>query len=553
MPSTHTIIPSVSLRSLLTAALLVCLACGGEKPVAPASAAAVSDDARPRDGGTLYRRLDVDIVTLNPVVANTRYERYVQQYLFTPVIHLDRDMQPVPGLAESWDIENGGLLYRFHLNPKATFSDGKPVRASDVVFTIARIVDPKSEALQFAPFFEHVDLARTRAVGDHTVEVVFKQPLATQLIKFNDVLVLPEHVYGKGNFRKDFNDSAVGSGPYRLVRRVPNQEVVVERRHDYWERRPHIQTVVFRVIGEHGTAFNALRRGDIDETIVASDTWLRERNNPAVTKSIEFQRFYTLNYNYIAWNNRHPLLREKRIRRALTMCVPVEAVINDLYHGTARAMTGPFTPDDWAYNPTVPALRYDLAAAKQAFTSAGWLDTNGDGVLDKGGRPFRISLLIMTGSATARQLAQMVQQELKKVGVDLEIEMMDGATAIQRIIAGNFQAAYLSWDLDPDPDPFALFHSTQTYPRGQNFVFYNNPEADRLMLQARRELDQTRRKELYGRLHEILAEDQPYTWVVQVSAKWGVNKRVKNVIPSRGLGFFLWYPGELGWWLAEGR
>lgn len=518
----------------------------------PATASAVNNDT-PRDGGTLYRRLDTDIVTVNPVISTSRYDRYVSQYLFTPVVHLNRDMQPIPGLADSWDIEEDGRLYRFHLNEKATFSDGTPVRANDLLFTLRKIVDPASEALQIAGSFEYIDLARTRAIDDHTVEIGFKQPLATQLIKFNDVLVVPEHVYAKGNFRKDFNETAVGSGPYRLVRRIANKEIVLERRNDYWDRKPYIQTVVFKVVGDHGTAFSALRRGDLDETLIASDTWMRERNNPAVTKTIDFQRFYTLNYNYIAWNNRHPLLNDKRIRRALTMCVPVEAIINDLFHGTARAMTGPYTPDDWAYNPTVPAIRYNPDEAKQVFASLGWTDSNGDGVLDKGGKPYKISMLIMTGSATARQLAQMVQQELKKVGVDLEIELMDGATAIQRILAGNFQAAYLSWDLDPDPDVFNLFHSTQTYPRGQNFVFYSNPVADRLMEEGRREMDASKRRDIYWKLHEVLADDQPYTWVVQVSAKWGVNKRVHNAIPSRGLGFFLWYPGEFDWWLSDGR
>ena len=533
--------------------MILSLACGrSEERAAPAAKAALPDDT-PRDGGTLVRRLDADVVTVNPVVSTSRYDRYVAQYLFTPVIQLDRDLHPAPGLASSWDISDDGLLYRFKLNPKATFSDGTPVRPADLLFTLAKIVDPASEAVQTAGSFEHLDLAHSRAIDDETVEIAFKRPLATQLTRFNDVLVIPEHVYSKGNFRRDFNDGAVGSGPYRLVRREAGKEVVLERRADYWDKRPYIQTVIFKIINDHGTAFNALKRGDIDETLVPSDTWLRERNNPEVTRTIEFQRFYTLNYNYIAWNNRNPLLHDRRVRRALAHSIPVEAVIQDLYHGTARAMTGPFTPDEWAYNPTVPATRYDPIEAKRIFTEAGWMDADGDGVLEKDGKPFRLELLIMSGSATTRQFAQMVQSELKKAGVQLEVVVMDGAMAIQRIVSGNYEAAYLSWDLDPDPDPYALFHSSQFPPRGQNFVFYQNGEADRLMDEARRELDVSKRKDLYWRLHEVLAGDQPYAWIVQVSAKWGLNKRVRGVNASRGFGFYLWYPGELDWWIAQER
>jgi peptide/nickel transport system substrate-binding protein len=541
-------------RPLLALLVVLCVACQrAEQPIADAKKAPVPiDDTRPQDGGTLLRRLDLDVVTLNPVSAASKYDRYVTNYLFTPLIYLDKNLQPIPGLADSWDVSEDGLTYRFELNEKATFSDGTPVRASDVVFTLARIIDPASESVQTAGSFDTIDMTKTKAVDEHTVDVVFKQPLAMQLVRFNDVLVLPEHVYSKGNFRNDYAARAVGSGPYKLVRRVPGKEVVIERRKDYWADRPHIQTIVFKLVADHGTAFNALKRGEIDETTIPSDTWMRERNNPEVTRAIDFQRFYMLNYNYIAWNNRNPLLSDKRVRRAMSMSIPIDAVIQDIYHGTARAMSGPFTPDEWAYNPTVPVIRYDPDGAKALLAAAGWTDHNADGVLDKDGKPFRFELLIMVGSATANQIAQMTQAELKKIGVQVDIVTMDGAMAIQRILKGNYQAAYLAWELDSDPDPYALFHSSQTPGHGNNFVYYANPEADRLMEAARRELDLTKRKDLYWQLHQVLADDQPYTWVIQVSAKWGLNKRLHNVQASRGYGYYLWYPGELGWWLAPG-
>ncbi len=519
----------------------------------PTAAAIAVDDDTPRNGGTLNRRLDLDVATLNPLISTNRYDRFVTQYLFTPLVQLDRDLQVAPGLAESWEVSSDGLLYTFELNPKATFSDGTPVRASDVVFTLRKIVDPASGSVQFSGNFQFLDLAKTRAVDTDTVEVAFTEPLAAQLISFNDVFVLPEHIYSKGNFSKDYNDTAVGSGPYRLVRRVRGKEAVVERRPDYWGVRPHIQTVVLKLVTDHGVAFNALRRGDIDESLIASDTWVRERNNPEVTKSINFESFYTLNYNFVAWNNRHPFLNDKRVRRAMAMCIPIASVVNDLYHGTARAMSGPFTPDQWAYNPQVPVIRQDLAAAKQLFATAGWIDRDGDGILDRDGRKFSFSMIIMAGSATGTQVVQMIQSELRKAGVDMRIETMEGNAAIHRILGRNFDSAYLSWDLDPDPDQYNAFHSSQVPPLGQNFVSYSNPVADKLIEEARREIDMSKRKELYWKLHELLADDQPYTWIVQGSAKWGVNKRVRGVTASRGLGYFLWYPGELDWWLAPQR
>lgn len=528
---------------------MLSFACAREER--PVRDTVVTDDT-PQDGGTLVRRLDNDIATLNPVMATSRVDRLVDNYLYTPLVYFDRDLDAIPGLAKSWKISDDGLLYRFELNPKATFSDGTPVLAGDVLFTLRKIADPASKAAQVGPSFDQLDLARTRAVDDHTVEVAFKQPLATQLTRFNEVLVVPEHVYSKGSFVNDYNSTAVGSGPYRLVRREAGKEVVVERRDDYWgEQKPYIQTVVLKVVNDHGTAFNALKLGDIDETIMASDTWLHEHTNSVLVQKINFQRFYTLSYNFIGWNERVPVFGDKRVRRAMSMCMPIESIVQDLYHGTARAMNGPFTPDEFAYNPAVPVIRYDPEGAKQLLTSAGWLDGNGDGVVEKDGKNFSFELMIFAGSATAQQLAQMMQSELKKIGVQMEIRIVDGAMGIANIRSGNFQAAYLSWDLDPDPDPYSLFHTSQFPPVGQNFIFYSSPEADRIIDEGRRELDQSKRKALYWRLNEILSDEQPYTWAIQPSLKWGISKRIHGVVISPAYGLFLWYPGELGWWIPR--
>lgn len=546
------IILGVSRRLLAPLAILLFLvACDRERPRPSTETAPAVDDGRPQEGGTLVRRIESDVVTINPVIPSTIYDRWVIEYLFTPLVYLDQDLQPIPGLAESWDVSDDGKLYRFELNEKATFSDGTPVRASDVLFTLRKIVDPSSEAVQIVGAFEYLDLARTKVIDDHTIEIAFREPLASQMIRFNDVNVIPEHVYSKGNFRADYNASAVGSGAYRLVKRDPGKELVVERRDDFWGQKPPLRRVIFKVIGDIGTGWKALRRGDIDETRIASDVWQREHNNPELTKTIDFKRFYTLSYNFIAWNGRHPLLADKRLRRGLAMCIPIDTVIQQLYHGTARAMTGPFTPDDFAYNPTVPAVRYDPDGARQMFTSAGWLDSNGDGVLDRKGKPLELELLMMSGSQSTLQFGQMVQAEMKKVGVDMELVTIEPTVAIQRILNGNYEAAYLGFDLDDDPDPFNILHSSQFPPRGQNFVYYSNAEVDRLIELSRRELDRSKRKDMYWRIHEIVADEQPYTWTFQVSSKWGVSKRVRGVELSRGFGLMRWYPGVMAWWIPR--
>jgi ABC-type dipeptide transport system, periplasmic component len=472
----------------------------------------------------------------------------VLSYLHDPLIDIDGDLHLIPALADKWDISPDGRTYTFYLNPKATFSDGSPVLASDVVFTLRKIVDPKSEAAQLAGLFVGLSTKDTVALDPHTVRIAFEKARASQLTAFN-IPVLPEHVYGKGDFKNDHNDDVVGSGPYKLVSREPGKQILLERREDYWRRKPYLRRILFKVIGDANVAWSAMKIGDIDETLITSDQWKLEGEAPQVKRVMDIRRFYLLAYNFIAWNNLDPLLSDKRVRRALSMCLDRTALINNIYHGTARIITGPFTPDQWAYNPNVPAIQYDPVEAKKLFASAGWRDTDDDGVIDRDKKPYEIEFLIRSGNTASEQLAQIYQDALKGVGVNLKIAKVDGPTLFDRVVNGKYQATPLAWFLDIDPDPFTYFHSSQFPPVGQNFVHYSNAEADRLMVQGREEFDFKKRVGIYQRLHEILADDQPYTWTVQVSTKWAVNRRIRNVHEAKGLGLFLWYPGPLDWWI----
>ena len=538
-------------RPLLLLFLLAFFACAPEHQLPEISSTA--DETKPQEGGTLLRRLETDPVTLNPVLSSSLYDRRVAWYLFTPLVNFDADLKEIPGLADSWEISADLKQYTFHLNPKATWSDGTPVRASDVIFTMNAILNPKNEAPQIAGQFEQYDAASSKVIDDHTVLLAFKEGLASQLSHFNDLIPLPEHVYGRGDFRNDFITRAVGSGPYRLVHRIPGKEILLERRPDFWGTKPYIQNIRFKLVTDSTTAWNAVKRGDLDESIIPSDTWMMESTRPELQRYLDFRRFYTLNYNYIAWNNKDPLLADKRVRRALTMCVDLKTIINGLYHGTARAMTGPFTPDQWAYNPTVPAVEFDPEGAKRILASVGWLDTDGDGILDHDHKPLKLDMIFIAGNATTTSFVQLYQAELKRIGIQINILPLDASTAFQRVLAGNYQAAYLGWSLDPDPDPFQLFHSSQWPPHGQNVVFYKNPLADQLIEQGRTIFDRSKRQAIYRRLHEVLADDQPYTWTMQVSVKWAINKRVRNVKESKLWGLFQWYPGELEWWLEPSK
>lgn len=522
--------------------LSVAVACRDERSARPAKqprAAAARELSRP-----VVVRLKNQLKTLNYVLHTDDAERIVLSFVYEPLIGLNADLQPVPALAARWEISGDHRTYTLDLDPRATFSDGRPVLASDVVFTLNKIVTTPS--IQFASWFDAMDREQTKALDERTVRVVFKQARVAQLLAFT-VGVMPEHVFGRGDLTK--NDAVVGSGPY-VVKRRDAGGVLLEARENYWREKPSVRSLLFRTVADDGVAWLGLGRGDLDAGQITNDTWVRAKADPELRTKLRFVNVWLLSYNCIGWNLKNELFREARVRRALAMAFDRPAVIESLYHGEARAVTGPFTPDQWANDPNVEAIEFNPAGARAELAAAGWRDSDKDGVLDRNGKPFAFTLLIPTGNA-ARDQAVIFQAALQKLGLRMEIATMEGAAFFDRVLAGNFEAAFFSWVNEPDPDPFGLFHSSQKAPSGLNVGGYESARADELMERARVEFDPARRAALYHELHAILARDQPYLWIVQVATKWAVATRLQNVQPSRGVGLFHHYPGPFAWRVDE--
>jgi peptide/nickel transport system substrate-binding protein len=531
-------------RTLTALALVLSAACARETPAPPPPTKTAAEQV-PQDGGRVVLRLESVPASLNYVLHTTEDERQVLSFLHDPLIGFDRKMAPVPATAARWEVLDGGLTYILHLDPRATFSDGKPVRASDVVFTLHKILDEESQ--QYGAAYGLLDREKTKAVDERTVRVAFKEPHPGQLLAFN-IAVLPEHVFGKGDFKK--STATIGNGPYVLKQWTRDRGILLERREDYWREKPLVQSVLFRPITDNAVAWKALQRGDVDVTRVDNDVWTRAKDDPKLASRIGFHNVFRLGYNCIVWNLTDPILSDARVRRALAMSFDRDTVIEKIFHGQARPVSGPFTIDEEANNRNIVPVEYNPTAAGALLLSAGWRDTDGDGVLDREGRKFELTLLVLSGNDASREQSQVLQDALRSLGVKLELQLVDDAAFYAQVLGRNYQAAYISWVNEPDPDPYSLFHSSQIGD-GMNVVSYKSEEADQLMEEARTELDPRRRMDLLHQLHEVLARDQPYLWIVQVAEKWAVNKRVQDVSVARGLGIYHWYPGPRAWWVRK--
>ncbi len=507
-----------------------------------------SREGTPVDGGVLRRRLFGEPTTLNAVLQSSAPEAQVLQYVQRNLFDFDARLALVPGLAEGLAVSADGLAYTITLRPDSIWEDGRPVTSADAVFTIRKIVDPKIPSNVYKPVFE--EFASVEALDARRFEVRFKKPYAFRSMAF--VLpLLPEHKFAGQNFLKTKQNRApLSNGPYRFVAWKAQESVELERNASYRGPRGHFDRIVFRIVPDNTTAYRLLVDGQLDEDQIDAGTKDRAARDPAFAECCRLVEFYNLDYNYIALNDRSPLFADARTRRALTMLLDRAAIVRSLYKGSARIISGPWAPDSPAYEANVPPLPFDPVGAARLLDEAGWKDTDGDGIRDREGRPFAFDLLVSAGSEIGRQIDEMLAAELARVGVTARIRTLEWAAFVEKVDSGDFEAASLAWSaVDPNPDPYFYWHSTQCSPQGLNNGCYASPEADRLMETARLETDPARRKADLGRLHQLLRDDAPAIFVVNAAQKVAFRKRIRGLTTSP-LGLYGIWPGPLAWWAA---
>ncbi|HKA37851.1 MAG TPA: ABC transporter substrate-binding protein [Thermoanaerobaculia bacterium] len=509
-----------------------------------------SQQGTPVDGGVLRRRLVGEPGTLNAVLQTTLPEQQVLQYVSRNLLDFDSRLRLVPGLAESFEVSPDGKEVRLKIRGGAVWEDGTPVTARDAVFTVRKIVDPAVPSTLFKSVFE--GLESIEADGERSFVARFREPYAFHAMAFV-MPVLPEKRFaGKDFVKAKENRAPLANGPYRLVSWKAQDSIVLERNPRYFGPPGHFERVVLRILPESSVAFQALLSGDLDETLIEESLRERAARDPAFAECCRVVEFYNLDYNYIAVNNRAPFFSDARVRRALTMLLDRAGIVRSIFRNSARIISGPWAPDSPAYDPAVSPLPFDPAGAAKLLAEAGWRDTNGNGTLDRYGKEFEFELLVSAGSNVGRQIDETLAAELAKAGVKASVRPLEWASFVERIDAGNFEAASLAWSAsDPNPDPYPYWHSSQFPPKGLNSGYYSNPEADRLMDEARREMRESERLRLFHRLHAIFRDDAPAVFVTNASAKYAFRKDVAGIVTSP-IGFTGIWPGPTGWWKRAG-
>jgi peptide/nickel transport system substrate-binding protein len=532
------------LRLLLLAAALA--GCGsGVDSALDASAAARG--GKPAYGDTLIQAIGGNVSGLIPNINGDKASHDATSLIYNGLVTYDKDTNIVPDLAESWTLSPNCLDLTLKLRDGVRWHDGHPFTADDVVFTYKLMVHPKTPS----PYKDDFDaVASVEAVDARTVHVRYREPFAQALISWGQTM-LPKHLLERymleGKLRESpQNFSApVGTGPFRFREIRSGEKIVVVANPDYYAGPPYISRVVYRIIPSQATIFLELKAKGIDSASLSALQYKRQTDYPAFRKAYNKFRYAANVYTYLGLNHKDPRFADKRVRQAFAYAINKRDLIDGVRLGLATEATGPYKPGTWVYNPNVRRYPYDPARARALLAEAGWTKTNADGLLVKDGHPFTFELLTSQGSDEARKITEVIQAQLREVGVGVEIRVLEWAAFLkEHIKKRRFEAAAMAWGIGADADQYNIWHSSKTGPDDFNFVSYANPEVDELLERGRRTCVQSERKRAYDRMQEILAEEQPLIFLYFRDNLPAVSSRVRGIVPgSIGIEYNLneWY------------
>ncbi|HNR12848.1 MAG TPA: peptide-binding protein [Thermodesulfobacteriota bacterium] len=484
-----------------------------------------------------------DASNLIPMLSSDSSSQDIAGLCYNGLVKYDKDLNLIGDLAESWDVSDDKLTITFHLRHGVKWQDGTEFTAEDVMFGYQTIISPNTPTAYSGDFLE---VKKAEVVDPHTFRVTYKEAFAPGLASWSNLVVVPKHLLeGTDITTSPLIRQTMGTGPYRLKEWRTGEKIVLTSNHEYFDGRPFIDGVIYRIIPDLATMFLELKAGNIDFMGLTPLQYLRQTDTGAFRKNFRKYKYLSFSYTYLGYNLLNPKFQDRRVRQAISYAIDKNEILEGVLFGLGEIATGPYKPGTWAFNSQVKPYPYDPARARQLLREAGWVDTDRDGILDKDGAPFEFTVITNQGNSQRTRTAEIIQRRLSEIGISMKIRTLEWATFINEYIdKKKFEATLLGWTISPDPDQYDIWHSSKTNFKELNFISYKNAEVDELLLQGRHTFDQEKRKQLYSRFQEILAEEQPYTFLYVPYALPVIHKRFRGIKPAAAgisYNFPKWY------------
>jgi peptide/nickel transport system substrate-binding protein len=534
----------VRLFSVLLFFALVPLTACGRSDTAPEPVVA---EGGPAYGDTLVEASIGDISGLIPNITSDSTSHDIGNLIYSNLVRTDKELRLEGELAERWEVSTDEMTITFHLRKGVKWHDGEELTADDVDFTYRYMIDPKTPTA-YAESFRQIKHAEV--VDRYTYRVTHEKPYAPALLSWG-MWILPRHILeapwkaGVDPRTTQQNRHPVGSGAYLFKEWKTGEKVVLEANPNYFEGRPYFNRVVYRIIPDQSTIFLELKARNVDMSGLSPIQYRRQTDYPAFRKNFYKYQYLANGYAYLGFNLLDPRFQDKRVRQAMAYAINKQEIIEGVLLGLGRPAVGPYKPGTWWYRDDIQPFPFDPERAKALLAEAGWKDSDGDGILDRDGRPFSFTVRTNQGNLVRQQTAEIIQRRLRAVGIDVKIHIVEWAAFINTFIKKkDFEGIILGWGLGLDPDQYDIWHSSKTGPDELNHISYKNPKVDALLEAGRRTFDEAKRKVIYGEFQEIMAEEQPVIFLYVPEALPVVSSRVRGIEPAPAgisYNFTKWY------------
>jgi peptide/nickel transport system substrate-binding protein len=524
-------------------AFLLLTACGRSET----AAVPVAAEGGPAYGDTLVEASIGDISGLIPNITSDSASHDIGNLIYSNLVRTDKELRLEGEVAERWEVSTDEMTITFHLRKGVKWHDGEELTADDVDFTYRYMIDPKTPTA-YAESFRQIK--RAEVVDRYTYRVTYEKPYAPALLSWG-MWILPWHILeapwkaGVDLRTTQQNRHPIGSGAYLFKEWKTGEKVVLEANPNSFEGRPYLSRVVYRIIPDPSTIFLELKAKNIDMAGLTPIQYRRQTDYSAFRKVFNKYQYLANGYAYLGFNLLDPRFQDKRVRQAMAYAINKPEIIEGVLLGLGRPAVGPYKPGTWWYRDDIQPFPFDPERAKALLAEAGWKDSDGDGILDRDGRPFSFTVRTNQGNLVRQQTAEIIQRRLRAVGIDVKIHIVEWAAFINTFIKKrDFEAIILGWGLGLDPDQYDIWHSSKTGPDELNHISYKNPKVDALLEAGRRTFDEAKRKAIYGEFQEIMAEEQPVIFLYVPEALPVVSSRVRGIEPAPAgisYNFTKWY------------
>lgn len=484
------------------------------------------------DGGKLVYGEYGRPATMDPITSNDMVGLRLTELLFNGLVSFSPKNEVVSDLAATWEVSPDNRVYTFKLRSDAKWGEkagGRALSADEVVGTLDLIRHPKTLTPLKAPYEL---LADARKLDAETVEITLKRPVVNALGRLS-FKVVPTFALTRPDFlaRDDpFVQQPVGTGPFQLSQVTEEGDVVMEANALYYKGRPHLDRMVLKPFADRNVLTQGLLFNSVDMIVEVN---ARDIAQVEGDKRFNLYPYNALSYAFIGHNFRNPHLAKKEVRQAIAYATNRQEMLDSFYAGRGTLVSGPFAPGSWAYNLDVKPLPFNLARARELLASAGYSKTGPDGVLmAEEGKPLQFSLKIPIEkeNETVKRVALAFQNYLRQVGIKVNLEFREWQAWKQDVFVDHdFDMVVAIWNFDDSADISTLFHSGETGAWRNNFLGYSSPEVDALIVEAKTTLDREKQRSINQRLHALLAEEQPYTFLWTLTNYAAVHKKVRHV------------------------